>query len=81
LAIDLSLRGNAGINEALRISLRSFSVTNINGNYERERTSEATAGMAHKLAHRINNPLQSLTNTIFLARHGKNDVEEHFVQA
>ena len=37
--------------------------------------------MAHKLAHRINNPLQSLTNTIFLARYGKDNVEEHLVQA
>jgi hypothetical protein len=37
--------------------------------------------MAHQLAHRINNPLQSLTNTIFLARHGKDNVEEYLVQA
>ncbi len=47
---------------------------------ENERT-KGVAEMAHKLAHRINNPLQSLTNTIFLARHGKDNVEEHLVQA
>jgi len=47
---------------------------------ENERT-KGVAEMAHKLAHRINNPLQSLTNTIFLARYGKDNVEEHLVQA
>lgn len=47
---------------------------------ENERT-RASAEMAHKLAHRINNPLQSLTNTIFLARHGKENIEEYLVQA
>lgn len=31
--------------------------------------ARAVAEMAHRLAHRINNPLQSLTNTVFLARH------------
>jgi hypothetical protein len=41
----------------------------------------AAADMAHKLAHRINNPLQSLTNTIFLARQGKGNVEEYLAQA
>jgi len=47
---------------------------------ETERT-KGVAEMAHKLAHRINNPLQSLTNTIFLARHGTDNVEGHLVQA
>lgn len=47
---------------------------------ENERT-KGVAEMAHKLAHRINNPLQSLTNTIFLARHGKDNVEEYLIQA
>jgi GAF domain len=47
---------------------------------ENERT-KSVAEMAHKLAHRINNPLQSLTNTIFLARHGKDNVEEYLTQA
>lgn len=47
---------------------------------ESERT-RAAAEMAHKLAHRINNPLQSLTNTIFLARYGKENIDEHLVQA
>ena len=41
----------------------------------------AAARMANELAHQINNPLQSLTNTIFLARYGKDNVEEHLVQA
>jgi hypothetical protein len=43
--------------------------------------SRSIAEMAHKLAHRINNPLQSLTNTIFLARYGKEDAEQHLIQA
>jgi GAF domain len=47
---------------------------------ENERT-KGVAEMAHKLAHRINNPLQSLTNTIFLARQGKDNAEEYLVQA
>jgi hypothetical protein len=43
--------------------------------------ARGTAEMAHKLAHRINNPLQSLTNTIFLARYGQENVKGHLVQA
>ena len=46
---------------------------------ERERT-KGVSEMAHKLAHRINNPLQSLTNTIFLAQHNQDNVE-YLVQA
>lgn len=41
----------------------------------------AAAEMAHKLAHEINNPLQSLTNTIFLARHGMGDTQRYLDQA
>jgi len=47
---------------------------------ENERT-KGIAEMAHKLAHHINNPLQSLTNTIFLARHSENNAEGYLVQA
>ena len=43
--------------------------------------NRSVAEMAHKLAHRINNPLQSLTNTIFLARQGKEHIDEHLIQA
>ena len=43
--------------------------------------NRGVAEMAHKIAHRINNPLQSLTNTIFLARYGKENVETHLAQA
>jgi hypothetical protein len=32
--------------------------------------AEASADRAHKIAHQINNPLQSLTNTLFLASQG-----------
>ena len=39
------------------------------------------AEMAHRMAHRINNPLQRLTNTIFLARRGGADLETHLAQA
>jgi len=41
----------------------------------------AAAEMAHTLAHRINNPLQSLTNTIFLARHTNENIEEYLALA
>lgn len=43
--------------------------------------ARAIAEMANRLAHRINNPLQSLTNTIFLARQGGESVEEQLAQA
>lgn len=43
--------------------------------------ARAAAEMAHKLAHRINNPLQCLTNTIFLARHDKSAMETYLAQA
>lgn len=45
---------------------------------ERER---GVAEMAHRLAHRINNPLQGLTNTIYLARQGEGDVQDYLAQA
>jgi hypothetical protein len=35
--------------------------------------AEASVARAHKMAHQINNPLQSLTNTLFLARQGGPD--------
>ena len=43
--------------------------------------SSASAEMAHKIAHRINNPLQSLTNTLFLARLGNADPQDYLAQA
>jgi hypothetical protein len=43
--------------------------------------ARGVAEMAHKMAHRINNPLQSLTNTIFLAQHCKEGIEDHLNQA
>lgn len=42
---------------------------------------KGVAEMAHKLAHRINNPLQSLTNTLFLAQHGEGNAEAFLAQA
>lgn len=45
---------------------------------ERER---GVAEMANRLAHRINNPLQGLTNTIFLARNSEGDVQNYLAQA
>jgi hypothetical protein len=47
---------------------------------ENERT-RAAAEMANKLAHRINNPLQSLTNTLYLAQRGTGDIAPHLAQA
>ena len=43
--------------------------------------ARGVAEMADRLAHRINNPLQSLTNTIFLARCGGVEVEAYLAQA
>lgn len=43
--------------------------------------ARGVAEMANRMAHRINNPLQSLTNTIFLARHGHSDVDNLLMQA
>ncbi|SEF59382.1 hypothetical protein SAMN05421819_0525 [Bryocella elongata] len=41
----------------------------------------AVAEMAHRLAHRINNPLQSLTNTLFLARSDAANAPKYLEQA
>lgn len=46
---------------------------------ERDRAA-ASAARAHEMAHEINNPLQSLTNTLFLAR-GTNENAEYLAQA
>ena len=43
--------------------------------------AEASAERAHKMAHQINNPLQSLTNTMFLASHGGPDSQRHMQSA
>jgi hypothetical protein len=42
---------------------------------------KSAADMADKLAHGINDPLQSLTNTIFLAKQGSEGSHAHLVQA
>jgi hypothetical protein len=39
--------------------------------------AEASAERAHKMAHQINNPLQSLTNTMYLASQGGPDAESY----
>lgn len=39
--------------------------------------AEASADRAHRMAHQINNPLQKLTNTIFLARQGGPDADAY----
>lgn len=41
----------------------------------------ASAARANELAHRINNPLQGLVNTIYLARNGQNDTPQLLDQA
>ena len=43
--------------------------------------AEASAARAHEMAHQINNPLQSLTNTMFLARQGGPDSQVYMDQA
>jgi hypothetical protein len=42
---------------------------------------DASAARAHEMAHQINNPLQSLTNTMFLARQGGPDTQTYIEQA
>ncbi|WP_419804457.1 histidine kinase dimerization/phospho-acceptor domain-containing protein [Terriglobus sp.] len=41
------------------------------GRVLREASASASSAMAHTLAHHINNPLQSITNSIFLALHSR----------
>lgn len=43
--------------------------------------AEASAARAHEMAHQINNPLQSLTNTMFLAHEGGPDSQVYIEQA
>jgi hypothetical protein len=43
--------------------------------------AQASADRAHKMAHQINNPLQSLTNTMFLASQGGPDAESYMQSA
>jgi hypothetical protein len=43
--------------------------------------SEASAARANAMAHHINNPLQSLTNILFLARNGGPDTQIHLEKA
>lgn len=42
---------------------------------------KSAADMANALAHSINNPLQSITNSIFLARQGEKNRAHHLIQA
>ena len=42
---------------------------------------EASSARAHQMAHQINNPLQSLTNTMFLARQGGPDAQTYVESA
>ena len=53
------------------------------GKVLRETSAAASSAMAHTLAHHINNPLQSITNSIFLAMHSAdlNDRTLHLEQA
>ena len=43
--------------------------------------AEASADRAHKMAHQINNPLQKLTNTIYLASQGGPDADKYLETA
>ena len=43
--------------------------------------AEASAARAHEMAPQINNPLQSLTNTMFLAHEGGPDSQVYIEQA
>jgi hypothetical protein len=70
---------------SLLSSLSDFAAIILRPQHQQEflrQREKAIAGaeMAHKIAHRINNPLQSLTNTIFLARHDESNAKEYLVQ-
>jgi hypothetical protein len=56
----------------IAITMRQKKVDDIARNAAK---AEASAERAHKMAHQINNPLQKLTNTIFLARQGGPDAD------
>lgn len=47
----------------------------------RRETDAAAATTANELAHQINNPLQRLTNTIYLARQGGDEAQAYLKQA
>jgi hypothetical protein len=53
--------------------------------HHRQQLAEAgrigSAAMAHDLAHSINNPLQSVTNSLFLAQAGGPEAADHTIQA
>ena len=53
------------------------------GRVLREASATASSAMAHALAHHINNPLQSITNSIFLALHSQDPASRtsHLQQA
>jgi GAF domain len=44
-------------------------------------SQKAADTMANRLAHRINNPLQCLTNSLYLASQGRENTQEHVQQA
>jgi hypothetical protein len=50
---------------------------NLDEKNRRSAKMEASAERAHKMAHQINNPLQSLTNTMFLASQGGPDTQTY----
>ena len=71
--------------ELLR-SLADFATTAIKHRCEeqalrRQATEAAAATTANELAHQINNPLQRLTNTIYLARQGGEEAGGYLKQA
>lgn len=47
----------------------------------RRAEAASAASMAHELAHQINNPLQKITNSIFLAATDNPDAKAHIIQA
>jgi len=55
------------LSDFVAIILRQHAAEQLARRLER---AEASSARAHEMAHQINNPLQSLTNTMFLARQG-----------
>jgi hypothetical protein len=67
-------------------SLADFAAIAVRHQAQQQRLTKqaaaaAAAAMANQLAHRINNPLQSLTNTVFLAAQGGTDANVFARQA
>lgn len=66
------------LSDFVAIILRQQAVEKVARRHDR---AEASSARAHEMAHQINNPLQSLTNTMFLARQGGPNAQAYLESA